>query len=678
MNMEVTTILIYQSLMKGSFSIKNYYEQLEEAGWSTIKDYNGNAEFISTSGGSLFECVKTVSSKSFGYDLQYYYNPGEDWGGDFEPEPGGNEIIVSKNTSTLSNEAYSDSDEEILKSALTVVPPQLKLAEGYYVSETANINYATIGDSSVLDLRKDNVEILKNNGFTLSTYLSEQQEVYVLVKVLNDGSYVCAFLDFYEGNYIVFAYIPNEKTYASWPSELDDDLVEKYGAVIPEFKDSDVDEYKAFVKNGLTFIYQEDVDTYSLATKIEGGLFDAGLVCDNYGSYFYDFDERYFVALYTDNDTFAGIVFGETEKEHSFVTGYTSLSSSITTFLDKQEITSTLPSFADVDTIEGEHNNYRVEEDEDKLTISFYDVSGTDEEGNTVMPIKEYLVKTFSDACWYDKDYGDCEFNYENEDGSIAVGISSWLNITKLVITSGSGETHEKEFFFGDSTVNMSPGQSASLELKVSMLPDTYTIESNNSLVTVTHDGYVEVDLEIEVGTVVTITAGYSDASLNVDPITCTITITPEYSNESAVEAVATLYANVTGEEAPTVEASEERTEYEVTYIYSFTVSPSSVTSVEEVKAFVDENLIPLGFELLEGEEWTEAEEDGAIVSTKQYSYYDLSFNDVQLYFSVYSDENGTVTIKVKTMSDPEYIDDGGDDDGDDWDEGDDWGDEDW
>ncbi len=665
------------------FSIKTYYEELESAGWTAIRDYNNNPEIITESGGSLFECVKLASSESTGFDLQYYYNPGEEASEDWDAEPGGNQIIISKECASVSTEPYSDEDTKTFKNVLTQVPPQLKLAEEYSVSETGNINYLTITDDSVLDLRKDNVEILKGDGYKLNTTYSEAYNVYVLVKSNDDKSSIVAYLDFYEGNYIIFEYVPNVETYTSWPDKLDDDLVDKYDAVIPEFKDENVDTYKAFVKNGQVFIYQEKVDVSSLSSKIVGNLVDAGLVCDNYGSYFYDFDERYFVAVYSDNDTFIGITFGEKEKEHSFVTGYTELASEISTFLESKEITGTLPSLSKVDELSTVHKNFRVEKEEDKLTFAFFDASTRNEKGDIVNPIKEYLAETFKNALWYGEGYGDCELNYENADGSIYVGVNSMTNLTMLVISQGSGEEHPQVFSFGTKKGNMSPGQSADIELKVSMLPDTYTIESDNELVTVDHDGWVEVDSTIEVGTVVTITASFSDASLNVDPITCTITITQEYTKESAVEEATKLYATATGETAPEVESTVETNEYdgysETTYTYSFTVTSSSTTTIEEAEKLVDEKLIPLGFEILEGEDWTEeVNEDGITVVKKQFSFYSLYplTEDVQLYFYLYKDADNNIVIQAKT-SYTEYEETYSDDeDDDDWEDDEDYLDE--
>ena len=663
----------YPRLVIGSqtdeFSIESYNLELENKGWSSVYDYNGKSG-LEFNGASLHYCLKTASDGKSGYILSYYYLEGTEESEYEDATPGYSTICVYKNTSvTVNNSPYTEEDYKSFKSALTVLPPQLKLAEDSYILQTSN-DVITLTDFSALDLRKDNAEILKNNGFTLDENLSKEYGVYVLNKTLEDGSTILASLDFYYGNYITLQYLPKIVTHVSFPSDLTTKFEDKFDITIPEFKDENVDEYKSFVKNETTYIYQiVDEEESSLKSDIEALLYDLGLSCDNNSSYYTDWNERFFVSLlkgYDENDNrIVGIVFGEMEKVHDFIYGHKELNVKIKKFLDKREIVSTIPSLDKLPD-----GSYRFEEDDYSINISFFDHPNSE----NINEIKEYLYNTFVNACWYKGYSYDYDEYFESQDGKIGVGISLSGNVTTLSITEGSEEEHEKVFEFEEKTKFMTPGESADLKLSTSMCSPEATIESSDStVVSVTdeHSTWVSVDYDAEIGKEVTITAKSTDINGDEVSATCVITIVPYYTPEDSVNAVATLYNNIynlEGDEAVGVTSSVNEDDPYVTittYSMLATLTDENINTIADAEKFVEEKLIPLSFELLIGEEWVESTTDDGLTKYSISYFLNNDENDgngIHLNFTIYFNSENELIIEASAELKEEHWDDEEDD----------------
>ncbi len=650
------------------FSIENYNLELENKGWTSVYDYNGKSG-LEFNGTTLHYCLKTASDGKSGYLLSYYFIEGTEESEYADATPGYSTICVYKNTSvTVSNAPYSEEDYKNFKSALTTLPPQLKLSEDSYIMQSSN-DVITLSDFSALDLRKDNAEILKNNGFTLDENLSKQYGVYALNKTLEDGSSILASLDFYYGNYITLQYLPKIATHATWPSELTTKFEDKFNITIPEFKDENVDEYKSFVKNEITYIYQVVDEESSLRSDIEALLYNLGLSCDNNSSYYTDWNERYFVSLlkgYDENDNrIVGIVFGAMEKVHDFIYGNNELNAKIEKFLEKREIDNTIPSLDNLPD-----GSYRFEEDGYSINISFFDHPNSE----NINEIKEYLYNTFINACWYKGYSYDYDEYFESQDGKIGVGISLRGNVTTLSITEGSEEEHELVFEFEEKTKFMTPGEFADLDLSSSMCSPVVTIESSDStIVSVTdeHSTLVSVADDAEIGKEVTIKATSKDINGNEVSATCVITIIPYYTPEDSVNAVATLYNNIynlEGEEAVTVTSSVNEDDPYVTittYSMLATLKDENIDTIAKAETFVEEKLIPLGFELLIGEEWVESTSDDGL--TKYSISYFLNNEEnngsgIHLNFIVYFNADNKLIIEASAELKEEHWDDEEDD----------------
>ncbi len=656
------------------FTIKNYNEELQNKGWTGVYNYNGGGDLVDNGGEPIYYCLKSASDGTGGYVLSYYYIEPTEETEDWDAEPGYNAICVYKNApATASDATYTDEDNQNFKSALTTIPPQLKLADGAVIYQGSR-DVIVLSDFGAIDLRKDNLDILKNDGFAIDENLSKTYEIHVLKKTLDDGSSILASLDFYYGNNITLQYLPNVSTHASWPSELDDEIEDKFNITIPEFKVTNVDEYKSYVKNGVTYIYQIIDEGGSLEKDIDALIIDLGLSWDNDNEYYTDWNERYFVSKlsgYTDDDKYiVGIVFGEMERVHDFIYGINEVSTKIEKFLDKNEITTTLPSLDSLDNLAYPYISYRYEEDYDSINISFFDPSTRDPSTNNIVNvILEYLVNTFLNACWY-KDSSNYEYDnyFESPDGKIGVGLTTIINVTTLSITVGSGITHEPKFYFDGDEINAYQGEEITLNCKKEMLPYPITYSSNVASVTVDEIGNVKIPDDIAIGTVITITATMADPA-GERTTTCTITITPNYSYQSAFDAVANLYNTyygLTGESAIQVVCDETSEEYDdcgkTTYSYTITATPSNITSVDEAKTLVDAKLIPTGFELLDIQDDWNIQEDGSVL--KSLSFYNAVNDLIKIDCYVY-DDNGTITIKFQGSYSEEHYNESSEDDGD-------------
>ena len=647
------------------FTIKNYTDELQNKGWTGVYNYNGGGDLTFGKDTPIYYCLKSASDGTSGYILSYYFIEPTEETDEYDASPGYNVICAYKNVpTTVSDATYTDEDNKNFKSAITTIPPQLKLADGAIIYQGSR-DVIVLSDFGAIDLRKDNLDILKNDGFTIDEDLSKTYAVYVLRKTLSDGSSILASLDFYYGNYITFQYLANIKTYSSWPSELDDEFEDKYGITIPEFKDGNVDVYNAFVKNGTTYIYQlVDEETSSLENTVESLLYDIGLSCDNNRSYYTDWNERYFVsklAGYGDDDKrLVGIVFGEMEQEHDFIYGYRDVSTKIKKFLDKNEITTAFPSLNELP-----YGSYRYEEDDYSINISFFDPSI-----NWTNEIKEYLRSVFVDALWYDDGYNpEYDEYFESPDGKIGVGLTLNGNVTTLSITEGNGEEHKTVFEFDEKTKYMVAGDFGDLNIISSMCSSNVTyVSSDSNVVSLTdeHSNWISVSEEATVGTQVTITATTTDANGDEITATCTIVIVPSYTAESAVTAVAdsyNTYYNLTGDNAVTVTTDINTDDPYVTITtcsLKATISDGNVKTVEDAESFIENNLISLGFELLEGEEWVESTtEDG--LTQYSISYY-FALNDIHLNFVVYVNASNELVIEASAETREEHWDDEEDD----------------
>ncbi len=252
-------------------------------------------------------------------------------------------------------------------------------------------------------------------------------------------------------------------------------------------------------------------------------------------------------------------------------------------------------------------------------------------------------------ASTYNPNFSD---TYENASGKMAIGVSNYLNMTTLTFTFGSGETHTPTFKFETKSKSLLPGDTYNLDLTISMLPYEVTYSSSDSKVTVNDEGCVKIAPDAEPGLTVTITASVKDKDGKVYFDTCLISVIGTYTKETAANKIASLYNEYFSLKDGDIGLAEiESVGDESWPIYSIKVA-TNFASVKELEDFVDENLIPAGFNE-ESTGWSENDvldlgvdkyenhfyscqgEDDIVINANFVAYIDPLTNKVTLYVRI-------------------------------------------
>lgn len=611
-----------------SFTLKDYYESLENLGWNAITPYNGNKVQTDGTGSEFVELTKSSSTDpSIGYDMLYSYNSGYN-------------VIHCYNdlTSASSSEkAWSAEDSVTIKETIVTELPFINLGSVNRVYQY-NDNMLQIIDTYTTDLSKTYADLLIQNGFKLSSTYSNDYNSWVLVKELEDGSQVVAQIYYLNGNGFYFTYAPHVEDYSEWPSEVTDEIKKLSGVEIPQFETSENGSFSAYRKNDTFYIYTEslsedfDYDEYSynqlkyfkLSWDETILVSDFNLTDDDYEVYGYGICVTLTDPLSTFveswpsnaiNDTLSSLLNIKDANIPALDSTYTSLSDKKMKYYVNGEdaynawyayyysYIKEYPYFYDLGDnpteaeIEACAHNLAIKEM--GIVISFVDY---DFVGNNA------YEETLENLGWY-KGYDTWGYTYfEDPEGKVRITLKcvaypSYDNEgqTDIVISVGSGETHTPEFMFESEEYSFAIGsEDNKLGLVKSMLPYDVTFTSSDETggISVDESGNVTIDESVEDGTTATITA-----TINVpgeeEPrvITCTVTAIKVtiYTPTSAIEAVASLMEEKGYH--PTVINDE--------YTNKATIAFDSETDVESIKALVDSSFIPEEFEV--NGEWCDA-----------------------------------------------------------------------
>ncbi len=680
---EASDSVFLQILCKAEeFGIASYYESLVKDGWSVIRDYNGNPEQSDSKGNVYYELTKIDGE--FGYVITYFHYVGESTSYD---------VIQCYNdfdTELDSRTSWTEEEKAKFKAATTEVPPFMKLGERNAVVSDGS-SYAYCLDMLAKDLSKENAEILMNNGYVLDEETSKSHGNYVLVKTFEDGSTIYASTYYYSGNYVTFSYGPKIYESSSWLSELTSEFEAKTGYSVPHFE---ANKYYGYVKDGITTIYCYTENFY-IETQYEKALLQSGIIYDNTQNFYADWAETYYVEpfSYFDNDgnTVFGINFASIDSPYDTIeTGWPK--DKINKFLEDNSISGKVPEFdfsslSPYATCHTSVSNYEEAYAEAyaavKANPSSYYVDPDDEEAivekakslakaNTAYTIRIYDPEVRIDDMYTEFKVNDAFFDLckkagmtrvessvydiamEDENGLITIGIDlNHQEVTIINITYGSSQSHDPVFRFDEESVTLTPGSIYSLRYTCEGYPYDVTFSSDNSKVSVDSKGRVTIAEDAEDGTVAIITASMEIPNEGTKSITCKILVAKNYTDETAIKAVASLYndyysfgADDAQAAKPTQTIDSDVDEGTVTSYWSFFAYPSFKT-ISDAKSFVMDHLIPSGF--LATEDWPQGSfEDGTTNYSIAYSMSDSDYNGITLVFVLFYDPiDGSLILKV-------------------------------
>ena len=203
-----------------SFTIANYYEQLESAGWSSTLDGTSHVLIDDTSGDEYYECYKVSGMTT--YYVQYfysdYYTANEIWA-----------WAETMSTDLTTDTAWSIEDQESMLATFGEVLPFQKFGSDYIWEFSGLVGY--LSDSYYQDLSTSYNTLLGSNGFTLVTS-GDYQGAYQ--KSVADGNTLYAYAEFTEGTgnavFVELAPVMN----AGWPTAALEEMIGSLGITVPQ------------------------------------------------------------------------------------------------------------------------------------------------------------------------------------------------------------------------------------------------------------------------------------------------------------------------------------------------------------------------------------------------------------------------------------------------------------
>ena len=658
-----------------SFLLKSiHYEyDLESAGWTIQKDYNGNTYKSLSSNSTYVELTKVVTTdeKSSGYRILFSY----------DSESNCNIINCYKNLngSLSSNTAYSKAEDEAIKESLITSLPFGSWGSDYvvlsnkYLSFYVDENTIQVQDSCALNVISSTVEALKNDGFVLDKLSSAANGIYVLNKALidedNNKYAIINVLATYDGGNVLLAtYNPLEKSSNQWPSEFIGELETITGISVPTFTANDITTYNYYKKH----------DTYYISATTSTSLYDTYMEkleqnsfysVANDPSLYSDWKENIQISLSQsyNSSTYEPEGFSIAVKaltsEKTFVDSYPA--DKVQQFLDSQSISRVAP--FSLDETGSEMYRYTLTTDYearynywfDYLTTlyrminssyteeeikGFADEAAKDDLGINIefLDVDQSLAKKLKDkfynAGWHMEEYFLVGYKFEDPDGKMSVIIYFYDNgITQVEIGVGSGETHNPVFEFSLDSVFARPGDTIDLSryLTVDMLPYTITYTSlNENILTVDSEGEVSVSSSATNNSSAQVKASVTTSTGETIDATFTIKITTLTKADITTKLSSLLKNKVIAE------TFKEEDDNGLYYIYGAFLQEE--VSIEEAKQLLESEFILENFELSEDTpEWIE-DVDGNNEPYEYLVYAQPELNYIQ--YSVYTDVYEGVT----------------------------------
>ena len=664
------------------FTLDEYYKDLDKAGWTGIKNYEGSVAQTDSYGTKYFEYTNVSSDKTKGYDLTYYFHVSSDTGEKYNVIQCYNDLTTSAENKT----EWTDEEKEMFNSALTFTPTVVKLggSSNYYATSE---DYVCCEDLCALDFTLDNVKILQDDGWTIDTQLSENNETYILKKTAADGATVYAKVYYFSKNYVKFFYYADVKESTTWPTSFVSSFENTYNFTIPQFSSSDMKKYYYYTKNSVSYIYGY-TDSNSIYSNYLDSMNNANAIYDNINRLYTDWEEKWYLKPestinFINYKNIFRISFSNlTNPVDTIVSSYPS--DKVNSFLSTNNLTiDNVPTFdfSNYST----YSSYRVEEinyteaykeaykqvkkDPDyydiddptdknqiiakaeevaksntKISIKVFDKATTDSSNNTVYKVYDYLESALKKICWSTVNgNGSYDMAYEDPTGKVLLGVSRMNNVTTITFTYGSGQTHSPAFYFATKDYSIEIGGTKKLNLVCDMLNGEITYTSSNSKFTVSNDGVVTASSECEAGDYTTITASIlAEGETEARTDTCKLSIPFTYTKENTISKVAgfyNTYFNLSSTDAGYATPDSNNT---------LTLYPSSFTTIKDVETFVMNNLIPNDFYNGDETEWnTDSSTELGDFEYMEYTAYNEDDTSILLTFKAFTSTDGSIGIIV-------------------------------
>lgn len=547
-----------------SFSLKNYFYDLVDAGWTVRTGYNGNNINSTNKDGVVVdycELTKLSSDGSTGYRIFYYYVPAveadEESGTEAVP---GHHVVECTNTMVTKETDYSswDWNEYYMTETLTFTLPFMKLGNGFSVNQL-DANTLTISDNYVEDLTQDYKKILEANDFMLSVTDSKKTDSYVLVKKVDDYTTVAAALKYYNGNQFVFTYNAKYQESTGWPTSAVKEFEDETDVSVPSFT-SDDGKYYFHKKGDSLDIYGYVEDNYSVESSYGKELAEKHFQYNGYDwgtglTTYLSWSETLQLGTYTatniaNEKAVLGLKVSLHETDYVLTSSWPS--TVISTLATKYGVEVSAPKVDNLDTtlpIKYQTSEYE-DWNEFEVRMVIYDPEVDDGDNG----YNSYFKK-LKGLGWHKESdvWGNDVF--EDPTGALKISLSWANNIFNVAIGTGSGVAHEPSLSFDEKAVNVEVGKtytpSVSSDMLVSEL--TYTI-SGNDKVTLDEDkdGNVAVVVASDavVGSTATVEVSGKDINGNTLSSTLTVTVVDKmpYTLTSAVDKFAELYSDLTGQ----------------------------------------------------------------------------------------------------------------------------------
>ena len=659
-------------------AIPDYYKELENKSWNGIRNYSGNIAQSDSSGTTYYEFIKTSSDGKIGYDVIYFYS-----------SLAKRTVIQCYNDMSVeldTRTSWDDSEKEMFTQTLSIVPAKVKLGSSPDVY-ASNEDFSYARDQYAIDLTKDNVKILEDDGWVLDETTSKINEKWVLKKDATDGAPIYASVYYFSGNYVTFSYTADVKESSSWPTEFVSSFETSTGFSIPQFESTDINKYYYCTKKGVSYIYgytDNDSDVYM---DYLSSMDDANAIYDNEYRWYTDWEENWYIKPeatldYTNYEKIFRISFKTLDAPYDEISKSWP-TDKVSTFLSNNEMDGvSVPSFPI--TSLSSYNSLRVNVtnyDEAykqayqniKKDPDYYDIEDSSDEDeivakaqeiakeNTKISIKAYDPETNSSYKVFDyvnaslKNIGWAKVSsvaydeaYEDPTGKVLLGLSKANNITTITYTHGSEKAHEAAFYFEATNVSASIGGTVKLSLVCDMIFGTITYSSNNDKFVVDNSGTVTVSSNAVKGDEATITATITTSDGKTMTATCRVSIPLDYTSETAINKVASLYNTYysfnegdAGYVTPTIASNE----------CSLTFTLSGISDISDAEKLIMQNFIPTDFANTSDDEWSEETSKGVTYQTIEYIVWndDDEGSAIQLIFKIYTQTDGSFKVVATT-----------------------------
>ena len=496
-----------------SFTIENYYVQLQNAGWEMMTNDQGGYKLVDEEGFEWYEAHKTANNGADAYTVEYYYYEGY-----------GNcidcyhmELDVEKTTDT----AWDEDTSSLMISTLTEELPFMQLGKNYF-AQAENFELLIV-DGYYQDLTADYINLLTSSGYS---HVGEDEYGYAVYEkaLANDAKLqVSAYYTFGYGNYIYACFIPNEITVNTWPSNIFEDIEELTGYSIPSYSASSYTYYE----------FQDSIviSSDSSASKEEAyqtALNNAGYVTSTNSAqtfeetidiYFedkwdYDDDEEYVIIGFK-------VVVTLTNETSTFVNSYPV--TEVCNYLSTIAVTgTTLPTVEDLNFPHKKIKYFQIDLDNELIEMIYeeeyalyvewgvydeqeaWDAAYNEAKAmcgfyvciydRTKQAFNEFTYRALDNADLFGYAVDENDYYFENEEGTVAFYVNYAPNQLTIQFMAGLGESHRRELSLNKSSIKIKPGATFQLEEYRAMIPVSNAItwtSDNESAATVSEEGVV-------------------------------------------------------------------------------------------------------------------------------------------------------------------------------------------